>query len=242
MIGSSMIKPDTLISNEAFKRMTPRAGLRYHTLLTGLLITLCLFLSACSRFGSRQIPIDSFNYNEAIAISSNEQMLINLVRLRYREVPVFLAVGSVLTQYFSGGEASASAFFGKPTSDAANEIIGARGRMVYFERPTITYSPLAGQEFTQQLLTPLPNELVFSLVQSGWPPDQLLMMSLERVNHLENMPFGAVPSAESLEELRTFNHVVQLLIELSRTQSPRNAKQQFSGSEHTFLSVQTGAG
>lgn len=190
--------------------------LRHRTLTFNLLIILCLFLSACSKFGPRQIPIDSFNYNEAIARSSNEQMLTNLVRLRYREVPVFLAVGSVLTQYFYGGEATASAFFGKPASGATDEIIGGRGRMVYFERPTITYTPLAGQEFTQQLLTPLPNELVFSLVQSGWPPDQLLMMSLERVNHLENIPFGSAPSIESLEELRTFNHVVKLIIELSR--------------------------
>ena len=190
--------------------------LHYRTLVVSFLIMLCLFLPACGRFGPRQVPRDSFNYNEAIARSSNEQMLINLVRLRYREVPVFLAVGSVLTQYFYGGEATASAFFGKPASGAANEIIGARGRMVYFERPTITYSPLAGQEFTQQLLTPIPNELLFSLVQNGWPPDQLLMMSLERLNHLENIPFGSTPSAESLEGLRTFHHVVQLMIELSR--------------------------
>ena len=191
--------------------------LRHRTLVVSILIALCLLLPACGRFGPRQIPRDSFNYNEAIARSSNEQMLINLVRLRYREVPVFLAVGSVLTQYFYGGEASRKRFFWQAhASGAANEIIGTRGRMVYFERPTITYSPLAGQEFTQQLLTPIPNELIFSLVQSGWPPDQLLMMSLERMNHLQNIPFGSIPSAESLEGLRTFNHVVQLLIELSR--------------------------
>ena len=204
-------KPDTLISNKALDRMATKSVLRYRTLAVSLLITLCLLLPACGRFGPRQIPRDSFNYNESIARSSNEQMLINLVRLRYREVPVFLAVGSVLTQYFYGGEASASAFFGKPASGATNEIIGTRGRMVYFERPTITYSPLAGQEFTQQLLTPIPSELLFSLVQSGWPPDQLLMMGLERLNHLENIPFSTVPSAESLEGLRTFNHVIQLL-------------------------------
>ncbi|KAA3604143.1 MAG: hypothetical protein D8M57_16595 [Candidatus Scalindua sp. AMX11] len=186
------------------------------TLVVSFLIMLCLFLPACGRFGPRQIARDSFNYNEAIARSSNEQMLANLVRLRYREVPVFLAVGSVLTQYFYGGQVFADARFGKPTSGAANEIIGATGNMVYFERPTITYSPLAGQEFTQQLLTPLPNELVFSLIQSGWPPDQLLMMSLERVNHLENIPFSTMPSVKSLKGLRTFNHMVQTIIELSR--------------------------
>ncbi|KHE90452.1 MAG: hypothetical protein SCABRO_03837 [Candidatus Scalindua brodae] len=210
---------ETLVSSEVCNKETTGTELRHRTLAVSVLIMLCLCLSACGRFGPRQIPKDSFSYNEAIARSSNEQMLVNLVRLRYREVPVFLAVGSVLTQYFYGGEATANAAFGKPTADAANEIIGAGGRMVYFERPTITYSPLGGQKFTQQLLTPIPNELVFSLVQSGWPPDQLLMMSLERVNHLENIPFSTIPSVESLEGLRTFNHMVQVIIELSRRRS-----------------------
>jgi len=209
-------KPVILVSSEVCNRATTGTGLCHHALVVSFLVILCLLLSACGRFGPRQIPRDSFNYNEAIARSSNEQMLMNLVRLRYREVPVFLAVGSVLTQYFYGGEATANAAFGKITDHSTDKFFDAGARMVYFERPTITYSPLAGQEFTQQMLTPIPNELVFSLVQSGWPPDQLLTMSLERLNHLENIPFGSIPSAESLEELRTFNHVVQLIIELSR--------------------------
>ena len=206
---------------------TTGTGLRHRTLIVSFLIILCLSLPACSRFGPKQIPLDRFNYNAAIARSSNEQMLINLVRLRYREVPVFLAVGSVLTQYFYGGEATADATFGKLTSNAADEIFGAGARMVYFERPTITYSPLAGQEFTQQLLTPIPSELLFSLVQSGWPPEQLLMMGLERLNHLENIHFGSMPSKESLEGLRTFQHAVQLIVELSsrRALEMQNSKE-----------------
>lgn len=43
--------------------------------------------------------IDRFDYNQAIVQSTNEQMLLNMVRLRYSEPPVFLAVNSVLTQY-----------------------------------------------------------------------------------------------------------------------------------------------
>ena len=190
--------------------------LRHRTLIVSSLIMLCLSLSACSRFGPRRVPADSFDYNEAIARSSNEQMLLNLVRLRYREVPVFLAVGSVITQYFYLGDMNTGVSFGKLTEGASHEIVNAKARMLYAERPTITYSPLIGQEFTQQLLTPIPSELLFSLVQSGWPPDQLLMMGLERLNQVENTHFGTVTSKESLEGLRTFQHVVQLMIELSR--------------------------
>ena len=196
--------------------MATKSGLRYCTLITSLIIMLSLLLPACSRFGPRRVPLDSFDYNEAIARSSNEQMLLNLVRLRYREVPVFLAVGSVITQYFYLGDMNTGVSFGKLTEGASHEIINAKARMLYAERPTITYSPLIGQEFAQQLLTPIPSELIFSLVQSGWPPDQLLMMGLERLNKVENIHFGTVPSTESLEGLRTFQHVVQLMIELSR--------------------------
>ncbi len=206
-------------SSKVCNMVTTGTVLCHRTLVVSFLIMLCLFLPACGRFGPRQVARDSFNYNEAIARSSSEQMLINLVRLRYREVPVFLAVGSVLTQYFYGGELGAGATFGKPIGGADDTIADVNARTVYFERPTITYSPLAGQEFTQQLLTPIPDVLLFSLVQSGWPPEQLLMMGLERVNHLENIPFSTVPSAESLEGLRAFHHMVQVIIELSRRRS-----------------------
>ena len=37
------------------------------------------------------------------------------------------------------------------------------------------------------------------------------MMSLERLNLMENIPFSSRPSAESLEELRTFHHMVQII-------------------------------
>ena len=193
--------------------------LSHRTLITILTIVLCITMSACKRFGHKLVPLDSFNYNEAIARSSNEQMLLNLVRLRYREVPVFLSVGSVITQYFYLGDISAGASFGKPNQGAAHEFIDAKARMLYAERPTITYSPLVGQEFSQQLLTPIPNDLLFSLVQSGWPPEQLLMMGLERLNHLGNLPFSSNPSTASLEGIRKFNHVVKLIIELSRRRS-----------------------
>ena len=193
--------------------------LLHRTIITILTFILCITMSACSRFGHKVLPLDNFNYNEAIASSSNEQMLLNLVRLRYREVPVFLAVGSVITQYFYTGSLRAGALFGKPVDGATDKIFDVNARMLYAERPTITYSPLTGQEFSQQLLTPIPHGLLFSLTQSGWPPEQILMMCLERLNHLENLPFSTVPSKEHLEKLLKFNRVVQLLIELSNRHS-----------------------
>ena len=216
MIGTKITSPDTFDSSDAPDRVSFVTGLRHHTLITVLTIILCITMSACSRFGHKLIPLDRFNYNEAIAKSSNEQMLLNLVRLRYREVPVFLAVSSVLTQYSYVGTLGAGVSFGKPVAGAASEIINTNARLRYAERPTITYSPLVGRELSQQLFTPIPGELLFSLAQSGWPTDQLLMMGLKRLNHLENLPFSTLPSKAHLEKLLKFNHVVQLIAELSK--------------------------
>ena len=49
--------------------------------------------------GAKRVPADRFDYNAALAQSTREQMLLNIVRSRYLEVPVFLTVSSVLTQY-----------------------------------------------------------------------------------------------------------------------------------------------
>jgi hypothetical protein len=64
-----------------------------------VLTSVLTVLSGCTSFGPYRVAPDRFNYNEAIAASANEQMLLDLVRLRYQDVPVFLVVSSVLTQY-----------------------------------------------------------------------------------------------------------------------------------------------
>jgi hypothetical protein len=66
---------------------------------SSLMIAAVFMLSGCAVFGHRRVPRDRFNYNEALAESSREQMLLNIIRLRYLEEPVFLAVSSILTQY-----------------------------------------------------------------------------------------------------------------------------------------------
>ncbi|MEE8054656.1 MAG: hypothetical protein V3T38_01215 [Gammaproteobacteria bacterium] len=193
--------------------MTTSMGAPDKRLLAYLALLPWLVLSACA-IGPSRVPSDRFNYNEAIARSSNEQMLLNLVRLRYRETPIFLAVASVLQQYVVTGVVAVSGATGN-LNGFPTDSIGGSANLRYIERPTITYTPLTGDEFTQQLLTPIPSELLFSLVQSGWPPDLLLVMGVQRINHVENVPFFLKSSPEDRERERSFQHVVQLFIKLA---------------------------
>jgi hypothetical protein len=187
-------------------------------LALGAAVAPWLALAGCRSFGARQVPLDRFDYNQAIAQSTNEQMLLNVVRLRYSEVPVFLAVNSVLTQYVYSGSIGVEGQTGESLGDAAWSVAGSAG-VVYVERPTITYSPLSGQEFAAQLLAPVPSDLVFGLVQSGWPPDQLLSMMLQRVNDLEFASLSAEPTAADRERSAAFAEAVGLVIDAAAHES-----------------------
>ena len=66
-------------------------------------VMLCVLAAAaiagCATLGPRTIRGDRFNYNESGAESSKEQILLNIVRLRYGEPIYFLEIGSMLSQF-----------------------------------------------------------------------------------------------------------------------------------------------
>ncbi len=191
-------------------------------------------LGACSAQGVRKVTQDRFDYNAAIARSANEQMLLNLVRLRYSEVPVFLALNSVLTQYVWSGGAAVAGTSGEAMGFPA-WTVGGSADFRYIERPTMTYTPLSGAEFAAQLIAPVNKDNVFSLVSSGWPPDQLLRMTLQRVNEVASRAPG-IGASDGGEKGARFERMVDLVIALANHQAievQRNAGS--AGQEASWL-------
>jgi hypothetical protein len=200
--------------------------------ISNLAIIVCLQLSlaSCASIGHKNISVDRFNYNEAIGNSSNEQMLLNLVRIRHFDVPVFLSVSSVLTQYVYSGSVGVNA----ETANSGgfnNDSVGASGRLTYIERPTISYTPLAGQEFAQQMLEPIDRRTIFALTQSGWPSEMLLVMGLERLGHLKNVTIDT-SDPEDVKKLIEFIEAIQILIRLSRNNAIEVREKNISGSNN----------
>jgi len=151
---------------------------------TGLITVLLVAMTGCSSVGPKTVPQDQFNYNVAIAESSQEQLLVNLVRLRYNETPVFLKVGSVISQYSRVASANAGAATNASVTGGNTATAGAS--MTWADRPTITYVPISGQEFSRNLLTPIPPGSVFNMVQSGWPAEMILPLTVWSINQIDN--------------------------------------------------------
>src|SRR6185437_4625902 len=64
-----------------------------------IMVCVLLTLGGCASIGPGTVARDRFDYISAISDSWKAQMLLNLVKLRYGDAPVFLDVASVINQY-----------------------------------------------------------------------------------------------------------------------------------------------
>jgi hypothetical protein len=60
------------------------------------------------------------------------------------------------------------------------------GQAIYTDRPTITYTPLTGEKFLRGLITPLDPKNIFFMLQTGYPADFILALTVESLNGVRN--------------------------------------------------------
>ncbi|NPB08809.1 MAG: hypothetical protein GXO17_00505 [Thermodesulfobacteria bacterium] len=173
---------------------------------------LTLLLVGCTSVGPQALKQARFNYNLALQHSANEQLLLNLVRLRYRDNPVFLEVSSISSQFSLTSDLSAQARVNEVYPDSYTLGFG----LAFAEKPTITLSPLQGDKFVKRLLSPIPVEHLVLLAHSGWRIDRILRLCVQRLNGLENAPTASGPTPELKPEFEDFLRAVKLIHELRR--------------------------
>lgn len=178
-----------------------------------LALALVLGLVGCRSLGPTTVPRDRFDYSAAVQQSTTEQMLLNIVRLRYLQTPDFLTVSSVIAGYTYEGGVGVSGT--KALNPFEESTISGAANLRYIERPTITYSPISGQDFARRLLKAIPIEVIFALGQSGWATDILFRTAVQRIGEAENMSFAYIGSEQAfraeVKKLELFDRVIQLL-------------------------------
>jgi hypothetical protein len=134
-------------------------------------------LTGCGVLGPASVVRDRFNYNNAIGESWKNQLLQNVVKIRYADMPVFLDVSSVVSQYeLKGGVIW--------RDDSLLAPFVARGS--YAEKPTISYTPLSGEKFIKSFMTPLPPEIMLHMIEAGWPADFIFRICVQAINGMYN--------------------------------------------------------
>ena len=168
----------------------------------------CVVLG-CQTVGPASLQQTHPQYNHAISQSMDEQFLLNLVRLKYRDNPFFLEVSSVTSQQSVQGDVSASLKF-----IGGGDSISPSTGLTYKETPTISYSPLRGDQFLKQILSPVPLEAVLILTQSGWSVERVVKVCVERVNGLDNASNASGPTPSREPRYERFKEMAEILREL----------------------------
>jgi hypothetical protein len=148
---------------------------------------LCLLLpiAGCHDLGPDSISRGRAEYASSISESWKRQTLLNIVKLRYLDPPVFVDVGQIVAGYSLETTINAAGSFpDNPAFGGNTATVGGAAR--YTDRPTITYTPLTGNRFVKSLMTPLPPESVFFTIQAGWPADAVLFATVASMNGLKN--------------------------------------------------------
>jgi len=151
--------------------------------------------------GPRMLPASNSSYSDAVRVAQSEQLLANLVRLHYHDLPLFLAVTDISTQFeINGSGTIGGSVNGKPVGYSA----GAGAGVGYSERPTISFSILGGEAFQKRLLSPLDLGAISLLVESGWRVDRVLRLTVEQLNSLPNARSASGPTPEIAPEYAGF--------------------------------------
>ena len=172
------------------------------TIASSLVGLILLPITGCV-LGPKALSYSRTEYNRAVQLTANEQMLLNIVRMRYRDTPEFVAVSSISTQFtFDAG-----ATVGADLKSSLPDIFHADGSVAASERPTITYMPLQDEQFAHRLLSPMSMETLLLLTRTGWSMERVLRLMVQNINGLDNATSAGGPTPQLRPDFESFRKV-----------------------------------
>lgn len=194
-----------------------------------VLLLLAAFASSGCVGGPHALRLSRSKFNRVILETDQEEMLLNLVRLKYREAPKFVDVAGVAEQFAFSGDGGVSAKIPKKWFDGVTLAVGGS----VAERPTLTYAPQHGENFNRRLLSPISIDTMSLLSLTGWRIDTVLRMTVQSINDVYNASTPAGPTGNLRPEYEEFMLLTQMFRQL---QLQRQFELIYSTSDATPLS------
>jgi len=178
-------------------------------------LIVAFILSGCqSTFGPKALEKTHPAYNKSISQTLSEQMLLNIVRLKYREKASFLEIASITV---SPRVQTSAALNTEIDIGPGGNIIQPGIGVEYSQSPTISYTPLRGEDFLKSVLSSISLEAILVMTQSGWSIERVFGITMERMNDLYNAPSASGPTPkQEPKRYENFARSLELLRDLQR--------------------------
>lgn len=175
-------------------------------------VALTAALAACTWVGPEIIRAGRPAYNDAILATSDEQLLQNIVRMRFGDSVGFLTVTSITANVTVTASASTQIPFGS-SQDFAGNVIPFTGTVSTEQNPTISYTPVSGDRVLRQLASETPIDLAILLINAALSRKDAWIALVRRVNNIRNPDF--VDASSPVSEPR-FEEIASLIDTLQR--------------------------
>ncbi len=186
-------------------RMLRRRSRR--ALAAATLIVAGTLLAGCAAFSGHVLKETRGTLNETAAQTNAEQMLRNIVRLRYGDTPYFLDVGSVSTSATMGATLALSA----SGTLGLDPTFGVAPGVAFSQTPSFVFAPLAGEKYAKQLLRPLDLRTLALLRAAGFGLREILLVFADAINGVPNAPAATLYAPREVPDWTTFRRVADLI-------------------------------
>lgn len=157
--------------------------------------------------GSWAIRGTRLHYNESFSHTSSQEMLLNLVRMRYGETPTFLDLPSIT----NATEASVVGSGGQPYDTPLQGVFD--GNFKLRDEPTLGYQPRRGDNLAESLVKPMKAELLLD-VPPGNDTRMFLLSFVDSINGVRNSPSATSPLSRILEPNDDYKCAVDVFVRL----------------------------
>ena len=181
---------------------SPVGGRRLVAWPTWLVAAGCLATAGC--MGSWAIRGTRLHYNQSFSHTASQEMLLNIVRMRYGESPTFLD----LPMINSVTEAKVDGAGGQIDDSPAQGFLG--GDFGLRDEPTLSYQPRSGDNLAESLIQAFTAELLLD-IPPGDDTRTFLLAFVDSINGVRNSPTATSPGSRVLKPNDDFRYVVDLI-------------------------------
>jgi len=147
------------------------------------------------------------HYNESFSHTSSQEMLLNIVRMRYGETPTFLDLPTI-------NNATEAAVVGTGAQPEGSPLQGIfDGDFTLRDEPTLSYQPRRGDNLAESLIKPLKAETLLD-IPPGNDARMFLLTFVDSINGLRNSPTATSLASRILQPNDDYRHAVDLFMGL----------------------------